>query len=273
MRVLISKNSIFYLNKQLQHDIEEYKDDYNQIIREREKRRFVFFHQSPQFSFRKFLVGYIKKIGIKKKLTHCCLQLATYILDIFMDNHQIDPKRLMMVANASLILATKFEEITTNIPKLEELRPPTEKEAISYYISLEIMILKFFSWDIMIPTPAHYVHYYMQAMLSEEDSRQENLRSLIFDLVQMIQKYLDQILEDVHLMQNYSPSKLAVAVIVASRIELDLTLWHEGLSNLTHYSKEDIQEPLEALLLGRRHFNCVRCNIIKIDTTKTNSCW
>ncbi|KAL3276757.1 hypothetical protein HHI36_012126 [Cryptolaemus montrouzieri] len=269
MRVVISTDSVFYLRKELQSDIEEYKDDYNMVIQERENKRFVFVHQSPQHSYRKFLVDYLRKICIEKELTHCCLHLATYILDVFMDNHQIDPKRLVMVANTSLILAAKFEESIVDIPDLDELILITDKTSVSYYINLEIMILRFFRWDIMIPTAAHYVHYYMQAILSKEDIKSdEKPRNLIFELTHFINKYLDELLDDVHFMQNYSPSRLAAALIAASRLQLGLELWNENLTDFTKYSKDDIQEPLEALLLGRKHFNCITCNSMKINSEK-----
>lgn len=49
-------------------------------------------------------------------------------------------------------------------------------------------------------------------------------------------------------MQCYPPSKLAAAIIGASRLTVGLSGWTEQLANLTDYSKEDLQEPIFILM-------------------------
>lgn len=49
-------------------------------------------------------------------------------------------------------------------------------------------------------------------------------------------------------MQDFVPSKLAAAVIAASRIQVGITSWNEYLEHMTQYKRRDIQEPLEALI-------------------------
>lgn len=49
-RLLMGKDSVFQLNKELWDDTKEYGEDYKSIIKLREERRIPFIHQSPQVS-------------------------------------------------------------------------------------------------------------------------------------------------------------------------------------------------------------------------------
>lgn len=48
-------------------------------------------------------------------------------------------------------------------------------------------------------------------------------------------------------MQCFSPSKLAAAVIAASRKQLGLEMWTEQLQDLTNFTIEDIKQPIDML--------------------------
>ncbi|XP_019872747.2 cyclin-J [Aethina tumida] len=264
MRYLMKKESIFYLQREAWDDIKEYEDNFKQVIRQREKNRIPFFHQSPQFNFRGYLVEYIKRICIEKRLTHCCLHLAVYLLDVFMDSHSIVPERVFVVANVCLLLAAKFEENTTNIPKIIELNSAiNNKYTAQDYKELEIIILKFFHWYIMFPTAAHYVHYYIQGIISSDDLKSNtSLRSLFYDLHDNITTYLDYVVDNIHYMQCYTPSKLAAAIICASRLEVGLNGWTNQLKNLTDYTPDDFQDPLITLMTKKNSMTCLKCTTI-----------
>lgn len=53
---------------------------------------------------------------------------------------------------------------------------------------------------------------------------------------------------DIHYMQCFPPSKLAAAVIAASRSQQGLGMWTEQLEDLTDFTIEDLKEPLEVLM-------------------------
>lgn len=91
----------------------------------------------------------------------------------------------------------KFEENTTNIPKIIELNSAiNNKYTAQDYKELEIIILKFFHWYIMFPTAAHYVHYYIQGIISSDDLKSNtSLRSLFYDLHDNITTYLDYVVD------------------------------------------------------------------------------
>ncbi|XP_056630102.1 cyclin-J isoform X2 [Diorhabda carinulata] len=264
MRYYMTKNSVFYLQREAWDDIKEYKDNYKKVIKEREESRLPFHHESPQFSYRPHLVDYLKKICIEKKLSHCCLHLAVYILDIFMDNHSIIPEKILLVTNVCLLLAAKFEENSMTIPKIAELnRAINNRYQIIDYKALEIVMLKFFSWYIMYPTTAHYVYYYIQTAITEEDVRDKGIgmRSVFYNLHTFVGEYLDQIIENIHYMQCYPPSKLAAGIIAVSRLDIGLSCWTEQLENITDYKREEIETQIFVLRTKYPFINCPKCKI------------
>nr|CAI5846856.1 unnamed protein product [Callosobruchus analis] len=254
MRHFMTRHSAFYgnfnaevqivacnkLQKEVWQDTEEYKEDFEQVIKSREKRRIPFYHQSPQFCYRRHLIEFLKRVCIEKKLSHCTLHLAVYLLDIFMDNHSIIPDRILLAASECLLIAAKFEENYLTVPKIAELNNLiNNRYEVRQYKVMEIIILKFFDWYIMFPTAAHYTHYYLQAVLSPDDVKGK--------------------MENIHYMQCYPPSQLAAAIIAASRLEVGLACWTDELEDMTHYIKEDI-ESLATLLQSKAAFiNCEKC--------------
>ncbi|XP_023012765.1 cyclin J isoform X2 [Leptinotarsa decemlineata] len=218
------------------------------------------------FTYRGHLVEYLKRICIERNLTHCCLHLAVYLLDIFMDNHSIIPERVLLVTNVCLLIAAKFEENNVTIPKISELNAAiNNRYPIKEYKNLEIVMLQFFHWYIMFPTAAHYIYYYMQSVISLDDIEDnKNIRTLFFNLHDCITDYLDQIIENVHYMQCYPPSKLAAAIIAASRMDMGLSGWTEELQNLTDYKMEDVQAPTFVLKTKHAFVHCQKCKIENI---------
>lgn len=88
----------------------------------------------------------------------------------------------------------------------------------------------------------------MQEFLSYEDLEERNLRTLFYDFHEAITGYLDRIIEDVHYMQYYQPSKLGAAIIAAGRFEIGLSQWNQQLENLTDYKYQDLEEIVQILL-------------------------
>ncbi|XP_028152322.1 cyclin-J [Diabrotica virgifera virgifera] len=261
-RNVMTKNSVFYLQKDAWTDIEEYKDDYKKVIAEREMYRLPFLHQSPQFSYRNHLVEYLKKVCIEKKLSHCCLHLAVYLLDVFMDSHSIIPERMLLVTNVCLLLAAKTEENNLTIPKISELNNViNNRYQLNDYKTLEVVILIFFHWNVMYPTAPHYVYYYIQSAIDEEDLKDKciGMRSLFYDLHACVTEYLDKIIQSCHYMQCYKPSKLAAGIIAVSRLDIGLSCWTEQLENITDYKREDIETQISILKAKYPFVSCQKC--------------
>jgi Cyclin, N-terminal domain len=94
-----------------------------------------------------------------------------YFLDIFMDNHNIANDRLDLVAFVALLLAAKVEEKETKIPRMEDLNSIIDLSGpYSYpksdFKALEKMMLKFFDFQVMVPSPATFCEYFVKVCIS-----------------------------------------------------------------------------------------------------------
>lgn len=113
--------------------------------------------------FRNQLVEHLKLIATNKGFAYSTLHLSVYLMDIFMDNHEITSDKLLLVANVCLLLAAKLEESSFNVPQIDQLNKTVGNHySVKDYESLQVMILEFFNWGIFFPTAAYYTHYFMQ---------------------------------------------------------------------------------------------------------------
>lgn len=254
MKYLINKDSLFYIQREVWDDTKEYGEDFKEVIKQRENNQIPFLHTSPQIAYRPGLVNYLRKICQDRKFSHCCLHLAVYLLDTFMDCHNVGPDKILLLANVCLLLAAKFEENLTNVPKISDLNAWVDyRYPVKEYKDWEVIVLDYFCWYIMFPTVAHYTHYYMQAVISKEDSIEkcESVRSLFYRIHEYIVDYLDQIIDNIHYMQDFKPSQLAAGLIAASRQDCGLFTWTTQLAQLTDYSYTDIQPVLYTVKINR----------------------
>lgn len=82
-------------------------------------------------------------------------------------------ERCLPVTSASP--AGKFEDREDRVPKLEQINSTrilssqnfslTKKELLS----TELLLLEAFSWNLCLPTPAHFLDYYLLASISQKD--------------------------------------------------------------------------------------------------------
>ena len=87
-----------------------------------------------------------------------------------MDNHNIALERLNLLALVCLLLASKLEEKEQKVPKLSELNNIINNQyPLSDFTALEIMVLKFFDWKIIIPTAANFIEYYICDLITLND--------------------------------------------------------------------------------------------------------
>ncbi|XP_063907224.1 cyclin-J [Zophobas morio] len=273
MSDLMTSNSAFYVSFELRvpsncEGCDEYEEDFKQVIKEQEKKRIFFQHRSPQISFRKHLVQHLKNICGEKSLSRCCLHLSVYLLDIFMDNHKIAAEKLLLVGNVCLLLAAKFEEHSAGVPKISELNAFVDnKYEVSDYNDVEILVLKFYQFFLKFPCAAHHVFYYINEMISLDDVNGETtFRTLFFDVFENIKMYLNWILDDIHYVQYYQPSKLAAAIIAASRIQNGLVPWTKQLEDSTTYTEGQFEEILQNLL-KKNVLYCAKCDLPNLTNT------
>lgn len=179
-----------------------YAMDIDRELRYKEARRlkrFPFLFQSPEVNHREHLVNCIKFIAEREGLGRTSVHLAVYLLDFYMDNHRIAVERLELVAVVCLILACKMEEKEDKVPKITEINGSIQNSFdLKEYVSLECMILTFYNWNIILPTAAHFIEYFIAEAISEEDlivnkfdQRVENFGDIKCHIEGLIIDYLD----------------------------------------------------------------------------------
>ncbi|XP_060524566.1 cyclin-J-like protein [Cylas formicarius] len=275
---LMNVSSMFYPQNGYGENLNEYTECFKQVIKERENVRIPFYHQSPQLAYRPYLIEYLRRLCMDKKFSHCCLHLAVYILDTFMDCHNVEPGKILLLANVCLLLAAKFEENIGKIPKISEINAAVfYRYSLREYRNLEVMVLQYFSWYIMFPTVAHYAHYYMQlATADEEESSLHNVNQkavLTQRFQHFVTNYLNQIIDNIHYMQDFKPSKLAAAVIAASRLHMGLKVWTPQLERMTDYTIQDVNDLLLTIMINR-FFNKINNSLPsnRLCTSRQNYC-
>ncbi|KAM6408418.1 cyclin-J-like [Rhynochetos jubatus] len=185
--------------------------------------------------------------------------LAIYLLDVLMDHHDIPVQQLHVVSLACLSLASKFEERQRKFPRLKYLNDlacmRTENVVLDKegFLRMELAILEKFSWNLCIPTPAHYIDYYLCTSIGESDYHSGWPISLQTDTKALLGKYayyfLEASVQDPSFL-CYRPSVIAAACVCASRVRMQISpAWSTRLELLTLYSWENLAQCTERLLM------------------------
>lgn len=176
----------------------EYADDIEETLRERENQLITYYFQSPQIEYRHYLIELICTIAESRSLSRKTVHLSVYILDSFMDNHNIYPERLKLVALVCLLVASKFEERECKVPKIADLNTVIKNQyPHNDFYSLELMVLTFMNWNLTVPTTATFIERYVGYVVhcSEVDEGPGNPDSdLIFKATTLVFEFLNMVL-------------------------------------------------------------------------------
>lgn len=207
------------------------------------------------------------------------LLIAVYVLDIFMDGHRIASDRLGIVSICCLLLAAKIEERENNIPRIADLQLMLgEQFLLSEFVALEGMILKFFEFQLMIPTAATFLEYFIEGIVDDSDYDRSNtnlyrfhsLMAMKRELADLALEFVELILSNVYMMQEL-PSKMAAACLAAARSTLEVgEVWPKHLLILTNYSLNEIgSQQLQLQLLRLNVMNATIAGQLKSSTSNT----
>ncbi|XP_036053336.1 cyclin-J-like protein [Onychomys torridus] len=236
--------------------------DVHCTLREKELKLPTFRAHSPLLKSRRFFVDILTLLSRHCHLCPSARHLAIYLLDHFMDQYNITTsKQLYTVAVSCLLLASKFEDREDRVPKLEQINSTrilssqnfslTKKELLA----TELLLLEAFSWDLCLPTPAHFLDYYLLASISQKDHHCHTwpttcLRKTKEYLKEYAHYFLEVTLQD-HIFYKFQPSVVAAACVGASRICLQLSpYWTRDLQRVSSYSLEHLSTCIEILLVA-----------------------
>ncbi|KAK1343526.1 hypothetical protein QTO34_016306 [Cnephaeus nilssonii] len=155
----------------------------------------------------------------------------------------------------------KFEDKEDHVPKLEQINSTrilssqnfslTKKELLS----TELLLLAAFNWNLCLPTPAHFLDYYLLASVSQKDQHCHSwpttcARKTKECLKEYAHYFLEVTLQD-HIFYKFQPSVVAAACVGASRICLQLSpYWTRDLQRISNYSLEHLSTCIEILLVA-----------------------
>ncbi|XDV38933.1 hypothetical protein PO909_008248 [Leuciscus waleckii] len=160
----------------------------------------------------------------------------------------------------------KFEEKEDRVPKLEQLNTLGFMCSLNLtlnkrdLIKMELLLLETFGWNLCMPTPAHFIDYYLHAAVQEGDLHNGWPLSSLSKTKAFMDKYTHYFLEvslQDHAFLSFRPSQVAAACIAASRICLQISpSWTTVLHLLTGYSWDHLTQCIQLMLLA--HDNDVK---------------
>ncbi|TRZ03813.1 hypothetical protein DNTS_027803 [Danionella cerebrum] len=160
----------------------------------------------------------------------------------------------------------KFEEKEDRVPKLEQLNTLGFMCSLNLtlnkrdLIKMEVLLLETFGWNLCMPTPAHFIDYYLHAAVQEGDMHNGWPLSSLTKTKAFMDKYTHYFLEvslQDHAFLSFRPSQVAAACIAASRICLQISpSWTTVLHLLTGYSWDHLTQCIQLMLLA--HDNDVK---------------
>ncbi|XP_074642207.1 cyclin-J-like [Tubulanus polymorphus] len=229
--------------------------DVHNTLRQKEKHIMPYHSHSPQINARRSLVDWLAVICDKIEVCVNARHLAIHLLDYFMDNFDIGPDKLQLVAFGSLLVASKFQQMDCQVSRWKTLNGFLDSPGYTSieYMQMELMILEFFRWNITAPTAADFGPYYMVASMLDNscpgDDTHGDYRRKAFSF---LQKYMDYFLEislQDYIYRFYDPSLVAAACVAASRICVRLVpTWPLCIEKLTSYNWEQVSSVVDFML-------------------------
>ncbi|XP_075223832.1 cyclin J [Lycorma delicatula] len=221
-----------------------YAIEIDSYLKKKESECMPFLCRAPQLQYRLQLVNNMRSICRQLELSTITVHLAVHLLDYFMDNYRIIAGRLNLVALVCISLSAKFEEQDGSFPKISQLSNFVENRYPKKdYVTLELMILQFFDWNLARPTVAHFVESYRWLSVFNQDSLNTvSVRNLRKRALSTICDLLDVSLNDYNV-NMFKPSLVAASCVYLTRKLLKLTpKWPTILEAVTSYSEDSLEE-------------------------------
>jgi hypothetical protein len=144
-------------------------------------------------------------------------------------------------------VAAKYEEAEEHCPQIPDLLQLTRLSNAGHtslsFREGELEVLRSLEWQLRAFPPLHVANYFLSKGVCFEDDTWQR-RALIDKIPKYVKKYTEFFcnltLQD-YAFQQYLPTKMAAAIILASRVALQLEpRWRPELVRLTGYEEADI---------------------------------
>lgn len=202
-------------------------------------------------SFRRYLVDWMTGIGEKLHLHTSTIHCAVLFLDkILRSRNDIPRSQWQLLATCCISLAAKYEEMEEDCPLLPDLLAVTKLNRIGHtsltFREGELRVLQYLNWELRAIPPIHVVGYYMaKGSVFEDDiwHKYQQPPSKVYDSVQKFVIFFSNLCLQQYSFQQYLPTKLAAAILLASRVAVQLEpQWKPELTALTGYEEWEIED-------------------------------
>ncbi|GMI14895.1 hypothetical protein TrLO_g7345 [Triparma laevis f. longispina] len=212
--------------------------------------------QATYLPFRRYLVDWMSDIGEQFNLHPTTIHTSILYLDKIFREQEGKPcpprNKWQLLATACISVASKYEEAEEHCPPIPELLEVTKlyqsgQTPLSFRDG-ESEVLDYLHWTLRAVCPLHVVGYYLSKGVTFEEDRWQG-RKLIEKIPKYVKKYAEffcNLTLQEYTFQKYEPSHLASAIIMASRVALNLEpKWRPDLASLTGYEEADIEPCFE----------------------------
>lgn len=204
---------------------------------------------APFLPYRRYLVDWMSDVGEQFRLHSTTVHVSVLFLDKIFRSSTIPRSQWQLFATACITIAAKYEEAEEHCPQIPELLRITKlRDAGHTSLSFrdgEVEVLKRLGWKLRAIPALHVVGYFLSKGACFVDDVWQG-RSLIPKIPKYVRKYSEFFcnltLQD-YAFQQYLPSKLAAAAILAARVALQIEpRWRPELIRTTGYQEAEISD-------------------------------
>ncbi|KAG7158616.1 cyclin-J-like, partial [Homarus americanus] len=230
----------------------DYAEEVLSWMHYREMQHIPYNGNSPQIPMRAGIIEFLCMVSERLKLSVATTHLSVYLLDRFMDAHQIADSQLRLTALAAILLAAKFEEKDMNVPRIPELNAfVNNRYGTKIFNSMEAFMLKYFNWNVGTVTVAHFAEFYLMHGITAGDTTEgESLAAPALTrqtLWRTTAHFLDITLQDQVFLQ-WPSSQVAAACVACGRLFCHLLpTWPVALEGTTGYQLQALSQLMDLL--------------------------
>lgn len=197
--------------------------------------------------YRRYLVDWMSDVGEQCRLHISTVHVGILYLDKIFRSRNIPRGHWQLLATACLSVAAKYEEAEEHCPPIPELLRLTKLgnsgHTSASFREGELEVLRYLNWQLRAVPPLHFVGYILSKGATYHDDSWQG-RELIEKIPKYVRKYADffcNLTLQEYSFQQYLPSHLAAAIILASRVALNIEpRWRPELTRVTGYNETDI---------------------------------
>jgi len=198
--------------------------------------------------FRRYLVDWMSDVGDQFNLGGSTIHASVLFLDKILRSRDIPRADWQLLATACISLASKYEEAEEHCPPIPDLLVVTKLEKQHTSLSFrdgECEVLGYLQWQLRAITPLHVVGFFLSNGVTFTNDLWQG-RALIEKIPKYVKKYAEffcNLCLQEYSFQQYAPSHLAAAIILSSRVALQVEpRWRDELTALTGYNEDSISK-------------------------------